>query len=80
MVLDKQQYLHRAEAALASIRPHFEVDNGDVQVVELTDDMVLKIRWMGNCESCGMKPMTFGGISQIVRTAVPEIQEVRAVN
>ncbi len=78
---DKQQLLARAEIALNTIRPHFEVDRGDVEVVDLTDDMILQIRWMGMCQSCDMKMMTLrGGIFQTVRSMIPEIQDVEAVN
>ena len=80
-MIDKQQLLERIEEALSTVRPHLRVDGGDVQVVELTDDMHVKIRWMGMCESCSMSGMTLrAGIQQAVQSKIPEILGVEAVN
>lgn len=80
-VTDKQQLLERIESALSSVRPHLRVDGGDVEVVELTDDMHVKIRWMGMCESCSMSAMTLrAGIQEAIRGQIPEIVGVEAVN
>jgi Fe-S cluster biogenesis protein NfuA len=71
----------RIEKALDSIRPHLAVDGGDVEVVEVTDEMQLRIKWLGNCENCFMSVMTMkAGIEQVVMAQVPEIRSVEAVN
>lgn len=71
----------RVDKALDSIRPHLAVDGGDVEIVEVTDDMVLKIKWLGNCENCFMSVMTMkAGIEEVVKTQVPEIKGVVAIN
>lgn len=71
----------RIDKALDSIRPHLEVDGGDVEIVEVTDDMQLKIKWLGNCENCFMSVMTMkAGIEQVVKAQVPEIKSVVAIN
>jgi Fe-S cluster biogenesis protein NfuA len=71
----------RIEKALDSIRPHLAVDGGDVEIVEVTDDMQLKIKWLGNCENCFMSVMTMkAGIEQVVKSQVPEILSVEAIN
>ncbi len=80
-VTDKQQLLDRIESALSSVRPHLRVDGGDVEVVEVTDDMHVKIRWMGMCETCSMSRMTLrAGIQEAIRSKIPEIVGVEAVN
>ena len=80
-VTDKQQLLDRIESALSSVRPHLRVDGGDVEVVELTDDMHVKIRWMGMCETCSMSGMTLrAGIQEAIRDKIPEIVGVEAIN
>lgn len=77
----KEELLQRIEDALSSVRPHLHVDGGDVEVVELTDDMHVKIRWMGMCEGCAMSSMTLrAGISEAIRGKIPEIIGVEAVN
>lgn len=71
----------KVDKALDSIRPHLAVDGGDVEVVEVTDDMQLKIKWLGNCENCFMSEMTMkAGIEEVVKTQVPEIKSVVAIN
>lgn len=78
---DKQHLLNRIEDALSSIRPHLQVDGGDVELVELTDDMRVKIKWLGMCESCNMSSMTLrAGIQEAIRGNVPEVVGVEAVN
>ncbi len=80
-VTDKQQLLERIESALSSVRPHLQVDGGDVEVVEVTDDMHVKIRWTGMCETCSMSAMTLrAGIQEAIRGKIPEIVGVEAIN
>ena len=77
----KESLLERVEEALNSIRPYLEADAGNVSVVEITNENVLKIKLLGSCESCPMSIMTLkAGIEQAVRKAVPEIIAVEAIN
>lgn len=77
----KEELLQRIEEALSTVRPHLHVDGGDVEVVEVTDDLHVKIRWMGMCESCAMSAMTLrAGITEAIRGKIPEIAGVEAVN
>ena len=78
---NKQDILNRIEAALDNIRPHLNVDGGDVELVELTDDMQVKIRWKGMCESCNMSAMTLkAGIQEAIKNKAPEVVSVEAIN
>ena len=78
---DRQQLFQRIDSALDDVRPHLAVDGGDVELVEVTDDNLVKIKWLGNCESCNMSVMTMrAGIEQAIRLKVPEIAGVVAVN
>lgn len=78
---DKENLLARVEEALDSIRPYLIADAGNVSILEITDDNVLKIKLLGSCESCPMSIMTLkAGIEQAVKKAVPEITAVEAVN
>ena len=73
--------LDRIEKALNQIRPYLEADGGDVKVLELTDDMVLKLELLGACGACSMSTMTMkAGVEQAIKREVPEIQSVVAVN
>jgi Fe-S cluster biogenesis protein NfuA len=77
----KEQLIARVEDALSSVRPHLLVDGGNVEVVDITDDMRVQIRWMGMCETCSMSGMTLkAGISEAIRGKIPEITGVDPVN
>jgi Fe-S cluster biogenesis protein NfuA len=66
--------------ALEEVRPHLQADGGDVELVEVTDDGVVKVRLMGACAGCPMRQMTLkGGIENFIRKKVPEIKTVEAV-
>lgn len=71
----------RVEDALQTVRHHLNIDGGDVEVVDITDDMMVKIRWMGMCESCTMSAMTLrAGIAAAIKGHIPEITGVEAIN
>jgi Fe-S cluster biogenesis protein NfuA len=71
----------RINDALAQIRPYLVEDGGDVELVDLSTDMVAKIELKGNCTSCSMNSMTFkNGIIDSIVKAVPEVTRVEAIN
>jgi len=73
--------IERIEAALESVRPHLAADGGDVEVVEVTEEMIVKVKWLGNCENCFMSIMTMkAGIEEAIKSKVPEIKGVEAIN
>ncbi len=77
----KSELLQRVEEALRAVRPHLNADGGDVEVVDLTDDMYVHVRWTGMCQSCAMSEMTLrAGITEAIRGKIPEIVGVKAVN
>jgi len=74
--------LHRkVEEALDTIRPYLQADGGDVEVIEITADQVLRIELTGACKTCNMSHMTMrAGIEETIKRAVPEIKEIISVN
>lgn len=78
---EKTLLLHEIELSLDEVRPHLAVDGGDVAIVELTDEMTLKVRWMGACQTCSMSAMTMrAGVEQIVKSRSPQVLSVIAIN
>ncbi|MBN7815897.1 NifU family protein [Algoriphagus pacificus] len=72
---------NKIEFALDTIRPYLEADGGNVRIVELTDDMVLRIEMLGSCGSCPMSSMTLkAGVEDAIKRAIPEITKVEAIN
>lgn len=77
----KKDIIEKIDKALDTVRPHLAADGGDVEVVELTDDMTVKVKWLGNCENCFMSIMTMkAGIEQAIKSKVPEVNYVEAIN
>ena len=73
--------LERVEAALEKIRPFLIADGGNVKVLEITDDLVVKLELEGACESCPMSPMTMkAGIEEALKKDIPELKGIVAVN
>lgn len=69
------------EAALEKIRPQLLADGGNVELVETTEDGVVRVRLQGACAGCPMSQMTLkNGIERILRQEVPEVKTVEAVN
>ncbi len=71
----------RIEEILSQLRPYLEADSGNVSFVEVTEDMVVRVRLEGACSSCSMSTMTLkAGIEQSLLKAIPELKGVEAVN
>jgi len=65
------------EKVLEMVRPGLQADGGDVELVEVTADGVVKVRLKGACGSCPMSTMTLKmGIERAVKEKVPGITEV----
>lgn len=79
--MSNAELLTKVESALNQIRPYLEADGGNVEVLEVTDDNILKLKLLGSCGSCPMSIMTLkAGIEQAVKREVPEIASVEAIN
>ena len=78
---EKKQLIIQIESALDDIRPHLAVDGGDVSVVDVTEELIVHVRWLGACESCSMSSMTMkAGVEQTIKSRLPQIQAVEAIN
>lgn len=78
---EKTDLIVKIDEALNDVRPHLAVDGGNVEVVDLTDEMTVQVRWLGSCENCHMSIMTMkAGVEQAIRSKVPGILNVEAVN
>ena len=72
---------NRINDVLAKIRPYLEADGGDISLIEITDDLVIKVKLLGACDGCPFSFQTLkAGVEQALRKEIPEIQEVVAVN
>lgn len=79
--MSKEQVVAKVEKAIEVIRPFLQNDGGDISLVEVTDDFVVKVKLHGACGSCPYSIMTLkNGVEQAIIRDVPEIKEVVAVN
>ncbi|MEK6480652.1 NifU family protein [Catalinimonas sp. 4WD22] len=79
--MENQEIVTRVEKALNDIRPYLETDGGNVKVLGVDDNMVVKLELLGACGSCPMSVMTMkAGIEETIKRQVPEVTDVQAVN
>ncbi|MFP4557462.1 MAG: NifU family protein [Bacteroidales bacterium] len=79
--MNKEEIKQKVSASIETVRPFLQNDGGDISLVEVTDDLVVKVELQGACGTCPYSLMTLkNGVEQAVRRDVPEIKEVVAVN
>ena len=70
----------KVETTLGRIRPSLQADGGDVELVEVSPDGVVKVKLTGACQGCAMSQMTLKmGIEKALKQEVPEVKEVIGV-
>jgi Fe-S cluster biogenesis protein NfuA len=70
----------RVQEALNRIRPNLQADGGDVELIDVTDDGVVKVQLTGACHGCPMSQMTLkNGIQKFLQKEVPEVKDVVSV-
>ncbi len=72
----------RAEVqqALEEVRPHLQMDGGDVELVSVGDDGIVKVRLTGSCAGCPMSQMTLKwGVENYLKKKVPGVKTVEAI-
>jgi Fe-S cluster biogenesis protein NfuA len=68
------------ESALEKVRPSLQADGGDVQLVDVDDNGVVKVMLKGACAGCPMSQMTLKmGIEKILKRNIPEVTSVESV-
>lgn len=78
---NKEEITNRVESALDSIRPYLVADGGNVRVLDISANNILKLEFIGACGNCPMSTMTFkAGVEEAVKRVVPEIKTIEVVN
>jgi Fe-S cluster biogenesis protein NfuA len=79
MSLNKPDLTLKINEALASLRPFFEADGGDMELVDITDAGIARVKLLGACHDCSMSLTTLkAGVEQAVKRVAPEIVGVEA--
>ena len=71
----------RVETTLEELRPYLKADGGDIRLVEITEELVVRIELLGACADCSMINMTLkGGVESVLKKAAPELKAIEAIN
>lgn len=72
--------LEKINKGIEAIRPYLQADGGNVELVEITNDNIVKVRLLGACEGCPFSVMTLkAGIEQAIRKEWPDLKTLEAV-
>jgi len=78
--MKKEEILTKVNNVIDSVRPYLQDDGGDIELIEVTEDMIIKVRLQGACGACPYSLMTLkNGVEEALRREIPEIKEVASV-
>jgi Fe-S cluster biogenesis protein NfuA len=67
-------------AVLNEVRPGLQADGGDVELIEVTDDGIVRVKLTGACAGCPMSTLTLRmAIEKKLKERIPEVKEVEQV-
>lgn len=70
----------KVQEVLNKIRPSLQMDGGDVELVNVTEDNVVEVRLKGSCNGCPMATMTLkAGIERVLKSEIPDLVEVVSI-
>ena len=76
----KKEVLLKIHKGIESVRPYLTADGGDVELIDVTDDNVVKVKLLGACDGCPFSMMTLkAGIEQAIRKEWPELKSLESV-
>lgn len=68
------------QKAIDTIRPSLQADGGDVELVDVSEDGIVKVKLTGACRGCPMSQMTLKmGIEKVIKQQVPNVKEIISV-
>ena len=78
--MDNKNIKERVEFALEEIRPFLVSDGGDISLVSIDNNKVVKVKLHGNCVSCTVNQMTLkSGVEMTIKKYAPQIEKVVSV-
>ncbi len=73
--------MDKVSKALERVRPYLQADGGDISLVEVTDDKMVRVKLLGACHGCPYSLQTLkAGVEQALLKEVPEIKGVVSVD
>jgi len=78
--MEEHMLKKKVEGVLEKVRPMLQRDGGDVELVDVQDDGVVKVKLTGACSGCPMSTMTLkNAIEETIKNEIPEIKAVEQV-
>lgn len=75
--MDTKTIRERVNTALERVRPYLQSDGGDITLLDVTDDLTVKVKLTGACHGCPFSMQTLkAGVEQAIMKEVPEIKKV----
>ena len=80
-IITDKKILNKIEMALAELRPYLEADGGDIKLIEVTDQFIVKVKFIGACSTCNISTQTLkNGVETAIKRAVPKVKQVIEVS
>ncbi|MEE9517963.1 MAG: NifU family protein [Candidatus Adiutricales bacterium] len=71
----------KVEAALDKIRPQLQADGGGIELIDVDDNGLVRVKLTGACGGCPMAQMTLKqGVERVLKMQVPEVKSVESIN
>lgn len=81
MKSEKELVLEKVNFAIEQLRPFLHDDGGDMELVDITENGIVRVRLLGACSDCSMSVMTLkAGLEEALKSSCPEINGVESVN
>ena len=72
---------NKIEEALDQVRPFLQSDGGDIKLIDVSSDNIVKVELLGACSDCEVSMMTLkAGVEQAIRKVFPELKELVEIN
>lgn len=70
----------KVQEVISEIRPNLQADGGDIELVDVTEDGVVKVRLRGACAGCPGAAMTLKmGVERVLKSRIPQVQRVENI-
>ena len=72
-----QELQQKIEMALDEIRPFLKNDGGDISLIDIEDEKLVKVQLLGTCVDCSVNQMTLKtGVETTIKRHAPQIEKV----
>lgn len=81
MISEKAILTDKVNFAIEQLRPFLKDDGGDMELVEIAEDGIVRVRLLGACSDCSMSMMTLkAGLEDVLKSTTPEIKSIEVVD